>query len=33
MVRVLQRSPVREIRTLGSARGLPGNQRFYLNIA
>ena len=31
MVRVLQRSPVREIRTPGSARGLSGNRQFYLN--
>jgi len=33
MVRVLQRSPVREIRTPGSARGLSGNRQFYLNIS
>ncbi|MEI7775351.1 MAG: hypothetical protein WCK17_11310 [Verrucomicrobiota bacterium] len=32
MVRVLQRRPVREIRTPGSARGLSGNRQFYLNV-
>ena len=32
MVRVLQRSSVREICTPGSARGLSGNRRLYLNV-